>query len=148
MRERYQYLDSAMSSPMNGRTESVSTYETETCFSASTSTLGSFIHVSASSMDSLVTPTSTSKSGTSSYKPYSSESQRYNRDGPALVSHPPQYANDDHSRRAYSKPLTPPFARFRTHRSSENLRQHSEEWSNYTPPSLPKYSTTRQWRDS
>lgn len=151
MRERYP-LD-ALSSPIPQRTESASTYQTYqsgTCssFSASTSTLGSFIHVSASSVDSLVTPASTVKSGTSSYKFYPSESQRQSRNGPAVISHPPQYASDDHSRHGYSAPLTPPSGRPRTCHSSENLRQRSTQWSNYTPPLLPKFSTTRPSKDS
>ncbi|KAF9451904.1 DnaJ-domain-containing protein [Macrolepiota fuliginosa MF-IS2] len=152
MREDRQYLDStSIPSPVTQCTESVSTYQTYqtgTCFSASTSTLGSFIRVSASSMDSVVTPATTFKSGTSSHKSYPSEPQWGGRNGPTVASHPPQYANDDHSRRTYSKPPAPPFGRPRARHSSENLRQYSEEWSNYTPPSLPKYSTTRQSKDS
>ncbi|KAJ3568717.1 hypothetical protein NP233_g5530 [Leucocoprinus birnbaumii] len=146
MRERYPW-DSAISSPIHHRTESTSTYQSGSYFSASTSSLGSFIHVSASSLDSLVTPPSTVKSSGSSYKSFPSDSQRFGRTQPAVVSHPPRYAKDDHTRRPYLPPLST-LGRMRANHSSDNLRQHSSEWSNYTPPSLPKYSTTKPSRDS
>jgi hypothetical protein len=146
MRERCPW-DSVVSSPMTQRVESVSTYQSGACFSESMSSLGSFIHVSASSMDSLVTPASTVKSSAPSYKSYPSDSQRYGRNGPTIVFHPPQYAKDDHTHRAYSSPLST-FGRSRARHSTENVRHHPTEWSNYTPPSLPKYSTTRSSRDS
>lgn len=146
MRECYPW-DSAISSPVHQRAESTSTYQSGSCFSSSASTLGSFIHVSASSMDSLVTPASTIKSSTSSDKSYPSDSQWFGGSQPTVDSHPPQYAKDDHIRRTHF-PSMSPLGRMRASHSSENLRHNSNMWSNYTPPSLPKYSTTRTSRDS
>ena len=150
MRERCQYLESCASSLMDK--QSVSTYQsyqtsTRSFGSTSTSTLGSFIHVSASSVESLGAPASAIES-TSSYKSYLPKSQWRSQNGPVIVSHPPQYANDDHSRQAYSKPQTVPYRQRHAHHSSENLRQYSTEWPGYAPPSLPKYSTIRQSKDS
>jgi len=48
-------LDSAISSPMHQRAKSTSTYHSESRFSASTSTLGSFVHVSTQAWIPLAT---------------------------------------------------------------------------------------------
>ncbi len=148
MRERYQYLESATSPPVD--LQSVSTYQsyqTKTRSSGSTSTLCSPVYVSASSVESLETSPSAIES-TPSYKSQLPNSHWQNRNEPVIVSHPPRFANDDHSRRAYSKPQTAPSRRHHARHSSENLRQYSTEWSGYVPPSLPKYSTVKQSKDT
>ncbi|KXN88621.1 Chaperone protein DnaJ 2 [Leucoagaricus sp. SymC.cos] len=109
MQERYP-LGSALLSSVHQRSESVSTYESGTCFSASTSTLGSFIHVSASSTESLMTSATTVKSSAPSYKSYPSDSPWYGMGGPTGVYHPPRYAHSFTIVPPARKPRTPPSA--------------------------------------